>query len=141
MLNDEKCRLTVGNCPGVLAPVAGSISRRFAYKVGTAAPVEFLDAITQSNRLVFQIGDERGLVEFADTDARAVDELKRRCALVFAEDRTEPEAPQAEGSRGATADTLAALDQALASAASAAAIGGSNGAGDLPGTIPAPAAR
>ena len=86
---------------------------RFAYKDGTAAPVEFLDAITLSNRLVFQIGDERGLVEFGDADARAVDELKRRCALVFAEHRT------------ATADTLAALDQALASAAT----GGSNGVG------------
>ena len=34
-----------------------------------------------------------------------------------------------EGSRGATADTLAAIDQALASAASADANGGSNGAG------------
>ena len=37
--------------------------------------------------------------------------------------------PDSEGSRGATADTLAALDQALASAASAATRGGSNGAG------------
>ena len=37
--------------------------------------------------------------------------------------------PDSEGSRGATADTLAALDQALASAASASANGGSNGAG------------
>ena len=37
--------------------------------------------------------------------------------------------PDSEGSRGATADTLAALDQALASAASVAANGGSNGAG------------
>ena len=37
--------------------------------------------------------------------------------------------PNSEGSRGATADTLAALDQALASAASAAATGGSSGAG------------
>ena len=37
--------------------------------------------------------------------------------------------PNSEGSRGATADTLAALDQALASSASAANTGGSNGAG------------
>ena len=70
---------------------------RFAYKDGTAAPVEFLDAITQSNRLVFQIGDERGLVEFGDADAHAVDELKRRCALLFAEHRTEPDAAGAPG--------------------------------------------
>ena len=37
--------------------------------------------------------------------------------------------PDSAGSRGATADTLAALDQALASAASAAERGGSNGVG------------
>ena len=37
--------------------------------------------------------------------------------------------PDSAGSRGATADTLAALDQALASAASAAANGGSSGTG------------
>ena len=37
--------------------------------------------------------------------------------------------PNSAGSRGATADTLAALDQTLASAASASATGGSNGAG------------
>ena len=97
---------------------------RFAYRRGTAAPVEFLDAVALAYRLVFQVGDERGRVEFGAADARAVDELKRRCGLAALQQIGVP-----VSSRGATADTLAAIDQSLASAASAAHSGGSNGPG------------
>ena len=78
---------------------------RFAYKEGTAVAVEFLDAITLSDRLVFQIGDERGLVAFGDADARAVDELKRRCAIAQAS-VTSAEATSGSSGAGAGAPGL-----------------------------------
>ena len=87
----------------------------YAYSFEADIAREFLQGVENAGRLVFQIDDERGRVEFAGLEAYAVDEFTQRCAESFGPapviDNREP--PPSAVSR----EEAAAAAQALAGAA------------------------
>ena len=66
-----------------------------AYTFMPSIAMAFLQGVETARRLVFQIDDERGRVEFADSDAYAVDEFTQRCAESFGQSDMETWADQA----------------------------------------------
>ena len=55
----------------------------YAYTFAKGYVDEILQGVETAGRLVFQIDDERGRIEFADSDAHAVDDFTQRCAESF----------------------------------------------------------
>lgn len=66
----------------------------YAYTFMPSTAMAFLRGVETAGRLVFQLGAERGRIEFASSDAYAVDEFTQRCAESFSDNATWKPRPQ-----------------------------------------------